>query len=93
MSVLVRIGKHKAILRGAEWRCASASLEEDLNQFTRHWVRNEARSEDLAGNIEDTVAAAATERFGCRILLRVGTSPKASQKRYFPLRQYSLFDF
>lgn len=92
MSVLVRIGKHKAILRGAEWRSASKSLEEDLNHFTRQWIQTEADSTDLTGNIEQAVAATVVERYGGKVLLKVDARVETSQKRYFPLRQFNLFD-
>lgn len=92
MSVLVRIGKHKAILRGAEWRSASKNLEDDLNLFTRQWIQLEADSMDLAGNIEHVVALTVAERYGGKVLLKVDARLETTQKRYFPLRQFNLFD-
>jgi len=92
VSVLIRVNKQKAILRGAEWRSASSVLEADLNNFTRLWVRTQATSEDLAGNIEDALVKAVVEQYDARILGRIHTKVASTQKRYFPLRQFSLFD-
>lgn len=92
MSVLLRIDKYKAILRGGEWRCASAPLEEELNRFTRYWVQREADSGELQGNLEDRIAAAAARRFRGRVGLQLSSQEKGNHRRYLNLRQFNLFD-
>jgi hypothetical protein len=92
VSVLLRIEKHKAILRGAEWRCAFGPLEEELNRFTRHWVQREADSAELQGDLEDRIADAAARRFGGRVGLRVNAAKRVNRRRYVNLRQLNLFD-
>lgn len=92
MSVLLRIGKNKAILRGGEWRCSSAPLEEALNRFTRQWVQREASSSELKGNLEDRIADAAARRFEGRVALRLDSQARAHQRQYLNLRQLNLFD-
>lgn len=93
MSVLVRIGKSKAILRGGEWLCAAPELEEALNHFTRHWVQRGAENSDLQGNLEDSIAEAAARRFGGKVTLRLDSRDRIHQRKYFQLRQLNLFDY
>jgi hypothetical protein len=92
VSVLLRIDKYKAILRGGEWRCASTPLEEALNRFTRHWVQREAESGELQSNLEDQIAAAVARRFHGRVGLRLSSQERLNQQRYMDLRQLDLFD-
>ncbi|MDZ7639949.1 MAG: hypothetical protein U5J83_17155 [Bryobacterales bacterium] len=92
MSVLLRIDKHKAILRGAEWRCAYTPLEEALNSFTRQWVQREAGSAELQGNLEERIAGAVAKRFHGRVGLRVASEKRTNQREYINLRQLDLFD-
>ncbi len=92
MAVLVRIGKQKAILRGAEWRCALVSLEQDLNQFTRRWVQRDAPSEQLQGNLEQAISQAVASHFEGKVLLSTHPAKVRTRKQYFQLRQLSLFD-
>jgi hypothetical protein len=92
MSVLLRIDKHKAILRGAEWRCAYAPLEDALNRFTRQWVQREADSSELQGDLEDRIANAVARRFAGRVGLRVNSEKRVNQRQYLNLRQLDLFD-
>jgi len=91
MGVIVRIGKQKAILRGAEWRCAVASLEADLNRFTRNWVQRDALDTELAGNLEEAISKAVVHQFDGKVILRAIPRADVTQKRYFRLRQLSLF--
>lgn len=93
MSVLVRIAKQKAILRGAEWRCALVSLEADLNRFTRDWVHRKARPEELAGDLENSISDAVALHFHGKVLLRTSPRKELTKKRYFRLRQMDLFEF
>ncbi|MCC7341202.1 MAG: hypothetical protein IT170_08955 [Bryobacterales bacterium] len=92
MSVLLRIGKNKAILRGGEWRSASVPLEEALNGFTRRWVQREAQSAELQGDLEHRIAAAAAQRFQGRIGLQLDSEVRLNQRQYLNLRQLHLFD-
>lgn len=92
MSVLLRIDKYKAILRGGEWRCASAPLEEALNRFTRHWVQREAEIGELQDNLEDRIAAEVARRFRGRVGLRLSPQESLNQRQYLNLRQLDLFD-
>ena len=39
MSVLVRIGRNKAILCGGRWTCADTRVEEQLQSFLDIWVQ------------------------------------------------------
>lgn len=92
MSVLLRIGKNKAILRGGEWLCASTQLEEELNRFTRRWVQRDAHTTQLQGNLEDRIAEAVAQRFGGRIGLRLDPQGRRHDRHYLKLRQLNLFD-
>lgn len=92
MGVLLRIGKQKAILRGAEWRCALAPLEAELNAFTKTWVQREARSEELTGDLEAAISRAVVGRYQGKILMRTQPRAEQTQRRYFHLRQLDLFD-
>lgn len=92
MAVLVRIGKQKAILRGAEWRCACVPLETDLNRFTRGWVQREARSEELSGNLEEAIGEAVVRRFHGKVMIRTSPGKESNKMRYFRLRQLDLFE-
>jgi hypothetical protein len=91
MSVLLRIDKHKAILRGAEWRCAYAPLEEELNRFTRSWVQRDAELSQLNGDLEEAIASEVARRFDGRVGLRVGNPRRINLRRYHNLRQLDLF--
>lgn len=92
MSVLLRIDKYKAILRGAEWRCAHVPLEETLNRFTRQWVQREADSSELQGDLEERIATAVARRFQGRVGIRVSSEKRGNQRQYLNLRQLDLFD-
>jgi hypothetical protein len=92
VAVLVRIGKQKAILRDAQWRCALASLEADLNQFTKRWVQREAVAEELRGDLEQAISLAVADRYSAKVLLRTNPVKRGSRNQYFQLRQLNLFD-
>lgn len=92
MGVLMRFDKHKAILRGAEWRSAYRPLEETLNRFTRNWVQREADTAELQGDLEERIAAEVARRFDGRVGLRVNSAKRTNQRQYHNLRQLDLFD-
>ncbi len=92
MSVLLRIGNYKAILRAGEWRCAHAPLEAALNDFTRHWIHRTASSSDLQGNLESRIADAAGYHFKGRVGTRIFSKGKRDGPHYMKLRQMNLFD-
>jgi hypothetical protein len=79
MAVMMRVGRHKAFLRRGEWRCASLDLERELNRFTRTWVQRDAPSEELKRELENSIAEAASRKFGGKLLLRTGTAKQSSQ--------------
>lgn len=89
---MVRIGKQKAFLRGAEWRCASTPLEEELNRFTRSWVQREAPTDDLGADLEQAITREVAAHFQGKVLLRVNPRDASVEKRYFRLRQLDLFE-
>ena len=93
MSILVRFGKHKAILRGASWRCAHTPLEWQLNRFSREWVQRVANPDQLRGDLETAIADEAARQFGGKIGLRVAPTRRASHREYHNLRQLDLFEF
>lgn len=92
MSVLLRIGNYKAILRAGEWRCAHQPLETALNDFTRHWIHRAANSSELQGNLELKIASAVEQHFKGRVGLRLGSERARDGHHYVKLRQMNLFD-
>ena len=91
MSVLVRIGKQKAILRDGVWVCADRRLEQLLNSTTDTWIRETGGPPVGDRDHEGTVAAEISRRFGGHMLLRVKPSARQAVRVYISRRQLGLF--
>lgn len=92
MSVLVRIGKQKAILRAGFWVCASSQLEHELNSETQRWIRETGGPSIRERDQEGHVAAEIAKRFGGRVTLHMRTRSRRSAAVFFAQRQLQ-FDF
>lgn len=92
MSVLIRVGKRKAILRRGRWLAADRRLEDRLNSETRRWIQatgGPAFSED---DQEGAVAREIARRFGGRVRLHLRSRTASSAQAYLRHRQLE-FDF
>jgi len=90
MGVILSLGKHKAVLRRGEWRCADLGWERCLNRWTEEWLK----SGDAPG-LEETdqemaVAREMANRAGGRVLYVARSSPARTARDFFPKRQYRL---
>jgi hypothetical protein len=90
MSVLVRFGSRKAILRWGEWWSADPSLELRLNQETSNWIRETGGPPLGDADQERTVASEMARRLDGRVLLHVRSRSGKSDKRFFRERQMVL---
>jgi len=90
MSVLVRFGKQKAILRQGVWVSADAEFERLLNATTEKWIQATGGPPITDRDHERTVAKAIAEELGGRVLLRVKTSRKQAARLYISRRQLHL---
>ena len=90
MSVLVRIGKQKAILRRGEWLCSDPRLESLLNTATTSWIQQTGGPPVVDRDHERTVAKEIVRKFGGRIVLRIRPSTKQTARIYISRRQWAL---
>jgi hypothetical protein len=87
MSVLVRFGKHKAILREGLWLSANRALESLLNQETSGWIRETGGPSLSDRDQERAVAAELADRLGGRITLHVRAQCDEATAPYIQHRQ------
>lgn len=87
MSVLVRIGARKAVLRDGKWLCADAETEARLNEATESWIAETGGPPIADNDPERTVANTIGKLLGGRVLLHVPANPQRSRKLYFDRRQ------
>lgn len=87
MSVLVRIGTRKAILREGMWLCADPEIEDRLNEATESWITTTGGPPISDSDPELTVAKTIGARFGARILVHVEPHAGRSREIYFNRRQ------
>lgn len=90
MSVLIRIGRHKAILRDGVWVCADPETEARLNEATESWIATTGGPPISDSDPERTVARTIGALFGARVLLHVEADPGRSRKMYLNRRQMGL---
>lgn len=90
MGVIVSIGRHRALLRRGEWRCADLALERRLNEWTEQWLQsNQAPGLDDA-NQEIAVAQEMAARTGGRVIYAARSAPERSVRDFFLKRQFRL---
>ena len=87
MSVLVRFGKLKAILREGAWICAGRTLESELNATTSEWIRQTGGPSLSDPDQELSVAKEIAARHGGRILLHVPAQSKEATDPFLQHRQ------
>ena len=87
MSVLVRFGARKAILRWGEWRSADRELELQLNEATARWIRDTGGPGLTDRDQERTVAKELARRFDGQVMLHLKSRSGKSTQRFFEQRQ------
>jgi hypothetical protein len=91
MSVLVRFGRRKAILRLGRWISADRRTEAMLNDATTAWVK-ETGGPPLEHPQQERVAAEEiASRFGGRILLKLNPTSRRAARVWVQHRQLRLF--
>ena len=90
MSVLVRIGNRKAILRWGEWWSADKELERQLNEATTSWIRETGGPPLKDRDQERTVAVEMARRYEGRLALHVKSRSGKSTQRFVEQRQMVL---
>lgn len=90
MSVLVRIGRKKAILCGGKWSCADARLEERLQVALDIWVQKTGGPP--IGNLDPDKYAAEAIRHEMEFEVVLSNRPKSRQAQtaYLSKRQIRL---
>lgn len=92
MSVLIRVGRQKAILRCGQWRSADPHLEQLLNSRTRLWIQRTGGPAVPDKDQEGTVAREIARQFGGRVLLCVSARTRGSAAVFVRYRQLE-FEF
>jgi hypothetical protein len=87
MSVLVRFGGHKAILRWGEWWSADKDLERKLNEATSSWIRATGGPSLADRDQERAVAQEIGGRFGGNVMIHVKSRTGKSAQRFLEQRQ------
>lgn len=90
MGIILSLGKHKAVLRRGEWRCADLGWERRLNQWTEEWLQSGQAPSLAEANQELAVAKEMAARSGGRVLYVARSSPERAVRDFFPKRQYKL---
>ena len=91
MSVLVRFGRQKAILRLGRWVSANKHMEARLNLATSDWIRQTGGPPLSHPNHERAAAEEIATRFGGRIVLKVTPTSKRAAQVWVRQRQLRLF--
>jgi|GEM_PF-546367 len=87
MSVLIRVGIRKAILRAGEWVSADPALERLLNETTSAWIRETGGPRLDDREPEKTVAREMAERFHGQLLIYLRTRNRVSMETFVRKRQ------
>jgi len=87
MSVLVRFGSRKAILRWGEWCSADTELERKLNQATMTWIRETGGPSLKERDPERAVAMEMARRHKGRLTLHIKSRSGRSTQRFLEQRQ------
>jgi hypothetical protein len=90
MSVLVRFGGHKAILRAGRWISASAGWEQRLNAATRRWFTETGGPGLREADQEFAVAREMAAQFQGTIQVRLRAASRASNRAFMAQRQMEL---
>jgi len=90
MSVLVRVGNRKAILRAGLWLCSDPLIEDRLNQATSRWIADTGGPPFNDRHQERTVAREMMRRFGGRVTLYLPSATSRSEQYFFSQRQLRL---
>lgn len=90
MGIILSLGRHKALLRRGEWRCADLEWERRLNQWTEEWLQSGQAPGMEEANQELAVAREMAARSGGRVLYMARSSPERVLRDFFPKRQYRL---
>jgi hypothetical protein len=90
MSVIVRLGRKKAILCAGEWSCADRRLEEDLQAALEIWI-HKTGGPPIGNEDPDLYAAEALRgELGLEIVLRNKPRRSTAAEAYLGKRQYRL---
>jgi hypothetical protein len=92
MSVLIRVGKQKAILRAGSWLAADPRLERRLNAQMRRWFQTTGGPALVDDDQEGAVAREIARQLGGRVLLQVRSRSPSHARAYIRHRQLA-FDF
>jgi len=91
MSVLVRIGRNKAILRLGYWVSADPAVERLLNETMESWIRQTGGPPLSHPDHERFVATEIATQVGGRVMLRLKPSNKHAARVFAQKRQLKLF--
>ena len=90
MSVLLGIGKRKAILRCGVWFSSDLALERRLNASTSEWIRTTGGPALSDSDQERTVAREMAKQVGGRILVHLKSALPDSSEHFLKQRQMTL---
>jgi hypothetical protein len=90
MSVLVRIGRKKAILCAGKWSCADLRLEEQLQAALEVWVLKTGGPPIGNADPDKYAAEAMRHELDYEVLITNRPKKRAPQNAYLSKRQYRL---
>ncbi len=90
MSVLARVGGHKAILRMGQWVSANPNTELELNRLTDAWIEETGGPPLTDPDHEYSVAREILRRMGGRVVQRIVPESRRARAVYVARRQLKL---
>jgi len=90
MSVLVRIGRKKAILCSGKWSCADLRLEEELQAVLEIWVQKSGGPPIGSPDPDKYAAEAIRHELNYEVILSNRPKKAKAQNAYLAKRQYRL---
>lgn len=90
MGVIVSFGKHRAVLRRGEWRCADLEMERRLNDWTEQWLQSGSAPRLDDADQEMAVAREMAARVGGRVMYAARGLPERTVRDFFAKRQFKL---
>jgi hypothetical protein len=90
MSVLVRIGRKKAILCAGKWRCADMRLEAQLQECLELWVQRTGGPPIGNADPDKFAAEAMCVEMEMEVILSNRPKSRSSQSAYLSKRQIRL---
>ena len=90
MSVIVRIGRKKAILCAAKWRCADPCLEEQLQASLDIWVQTTGGPPIKHEDPDRFAAEAIRHKVEYEVLLSSRPKGRTARTAYLAKRQFRL---